>query len=754
MSENGKSFPVGFDFENVLRAISKQIYETPLAFIRENVQNAVDAIRIQALREEADPTDDRFRIDINVEGKKVTVRDNGIGMSAADLENFFWTIGASGKRTKEAQSAGCVGMFGIGGFANFGVCDSLEVISQPAGVTTGTLTRLSEADIKKSGAAIPSVTVEPSDAAAPRGTLVVGHMRNPPNVDELRRYLQDFVRFVPIKIYFGGQKLPQSKFSDIENRENMTEIRSGTQEWQSGDMVLTGRLYADRGHAIVAAIDGLTIAGEAINLTGFIRFENGPIDVFKRGFKLCATHIGTVIGVSGRLDCDRFIPTAGRDSLDAQTTSLLTRIVQTLERVAVEAVLETPERIAQHTRIFRYILQHGMIDRIGKVKVSLADGAESTLADIRRKAEQGGVGVYFGVAQKQALNQIMQARGHIVVLLSSDRQRQDAERRYLEQFCKAKPFDGIIDCVERYDQLDRFERVFLSELELNIAKSYEVQNFRLIAGKLTEDIPVFVKEHGTSQPIEIFVDVRHGEIVKLQDLGYGPLLYSLIGTFCREYLGPSLKKWSPRFFGDGALNLELLAKRRSELWILLKDDIGIVHKGGQKQVVTRSDVQVVTVGGGQQQQPEPQPGKPAPRIIQVIDEQGTTGLAGYYLRLPDPAFRAYGDLLPECQSRGVVWVGNKITYIASDTVSAAFQYEIRVDELVIANMNGTPRAEGAMELNRELQEMYGGIYFPVPAPLEPFIVPKGEEELRLELHCDWIDTRTAKHWAAKEVAAE
>ena len=45
MSEGNKSFKVGIDFESVLRAISKQIYETPLAFIRENVQNAVDAIR-------------------------------------------------------------------------------------------------------------------------------------------------------------------------------------------------------------------------------------------------------------------------------------------------------------------------------------------------------------------------------------------------------------------------------------------------------------------------------------------------------------------------------------------------------------------------------------------------------------------------------------------------------------------------------------------------------------------------------------
>ena len=112
MIERSKSFKVGIDFESVLRAISKQIYETPLAFIRENVQNAVDAIRIQAHREGASPDDGRYRIDITVDDKKVVVRDNGVGMSREDLENFFWTIGASGKRTQEAFAAGCVGVLG------------------------------------------------------------------------------------------------------------------------------------------------------------------------------------------------------------------------------------------------------------------------------------------------------------------------------------------------------------------------------------------------------------------------------------------------------------------------------------------------------------------------------------------------------------------------------------------------------------------------------------------------------------------
>jgi hypothetical protein len=152
-----------------------------------------------------------------------------------------------------------------------------------------------------------------------------------PRVDELLRYVHDFVRFVPTAVYFNDQKISRGKFSDIENRENLKEISTGTQEWQDSAIVIKGRLYENRGHSLVASIEALTIGGESLNLIGRLRFESGPIGVFKRRFKLCATQIGSTIGVSGRLDCDRFVPTAGRDSLDAPTTILLGRIVLALE---------------------------------------------------------------------------------------------------------------------------------------------------------------------------------------------------------------------------------------------------------------------------------------------------------------------------------------------------------------------------------------------------------------------------------------
>ena len=209
MTVEQTSFRAGIEFDSVLRIISKQVYETPLAFVRENVQNAVDAVRIQAHREGTLPGDDKYKIDVTVADRQITVRDNGIGMTESELKNLFWTIGASGKRTPEALEAGCVGTFGIGGFANFGVCDVLEVTSQSVDDEGGTLTRLSENDIEAAGNQNPEVSVERSDVASPRGTVVRGHLREEPSVEDIEDYLRDFVRFVPTAVYFNGKKLSQ-----------------------------------------------------------------------------------------------------------------------------------------------------------------------------------------------------------------------------------------------------------------------------------------------------------------------------------------------------------------------------------------------------------------------------------------------------------------------------------------------------------------------------------------------------------------
>lgn len=752
MSKAKVAFDVGIDFQQVLAAISRQIYETPLAFLRENVQNAVDAIRIQALRDNLSSSDDRYVIEITVNGQECRIRDNGIGMSEDDLRQLFWTIGASGKRNEEARRAGCVGMFGIGGFANLGVCDKLTVISQTEGSGVGTLSWLSEEVIKAAGASIPQVQTEESTDAGPRGTLVIGRLRSPPNVNELEQYLRDFVRFADERVQFNGRLM--SRTATVPDELNALKVVSPPDgSWEEGNLKIRGTLYQESGHTLVATVNALWVDGNEVRLVGRIRFENGPIDVFKRGFKLCATKVQTQIGISGPIDCDVLSPTAGRDSLDADSTALVARIASCLERIAVEAVLESPELLAQHTRIFPYINSAGWSNRLGNVDVMLADGTETRLKDVQTKS-RNGVSVFFGSQQKEALSQIMQARGNIVVLLPSDRSKRRAVQAFLETECAAKPFSDLVEIVEVYPNLDRFEQVFLSELEANVSWRYDIKDAVLTPAKVTEDIPVFVRESKSSRNIEIIVDVRHSEITKLRSLGISSLLYSLIAAFCQEYLGPTLRKHSPKFFGSGALNVDLLAKKRSELWVLIKDDVQTISKQAERQVMRRSDVHTVRAAASTPDTPSV--GEPsAPRKAKILKIEGDSTFAdilGYYMRLPDAAVKAFGDLIKECDSRGVVWAGNKVMFVASDRMSSAFQFEIRLDNLIVTNNDaGQPCVEGARELVRPIQEMSESLYFPIPDVLESVLVPEGDEEIRVEVSPgDWIDLKGAHVWHAKE----
>ena len=740
------TFSVGIEFESVLSAISKQIYDTPLAFIRENVQNAVDAVRMQGARR-SEQSVDELAIHVTATANAVDIRDNGIGMTLNELRDLFWTIGASGKRTEEARDAGCVGMFGIGGFANFGVCSELIVTSQAGGEPSGHETSLSRMNIENARGAIPKVTVDVSDAAGPRGTVVRGIMSATADVDQLGKYLREFVKYAAEHIYFNGELVScQPYILPSGQQEELKPIASREQEWVYGRMAVRGQIYEERSGLLCGELTGIRIDSAEGRLSGVLRFENGPIDVLKRGFKLCTTTVGTHIGMSGSLDCDDLSPTAGRDSLDARSSGLLSSIAASMERAAVMAVLESSGRISQHTRIFPYIRHHGLIQHIGKTIVELADGSETTLADIQLRS-RGGVRVFFSTSRNPQLSHLLQTRGHIVVQLPYDNHKQRAVREFLIKFCAAESFEGRVECVETYDGLSRFEKYFLSELEESILGSFEVTTANLIPGRLSEDIPVCVSD-SKEQDLTIFVDVRHSEIAKLESLGISSLSRSMVAAFCREYLAPTLKMHSPRFFGSGAVNLDFLAKRRSELWLLVTDDIETLTQGTQRQIVRTTDVQVVHAGRGYEEEVSSSENDTRePKLVRIVGNQEFADMFGYYLRIPGSATVAYGDVIQQCEDRAALWAGNKVTLFASDRISTAFQFDIRLDQLIAPTDPVSGKGSGIVQMHRPVQGLYAGLYFPFPQSLEPYLVPTPHEPVRIEVRCEWTDYSSARTWA-------
>src|SRR5438045_4066293 len=108
MSEGTKE-RIAFDVETsrILQILASEIYDSPKAFLRENVQNAYDAVLMRSTAEKT-PLADRV-IEVTLEGRRLTVRDDGIGMTEDVLKNNFWKAGSSGKKSELAQRSGVIG---------------------------------------------------------------------------------------------------------------------------------------------------------------------------------------------------------------------------------------------------------------------------------------------------------------------------------------------------------------------------------------------------------------------------------------------------------------------------------------------------------------------------------------------------------------------------------------------------------------------------------------------------------------------
>lgn len=758
IQSNQGNFPVRVDFERILETIAARIYDNQYAFLRENVQNAIDAIRIQAGRDKKSPDDPTYRVDVSVAGKECKIVDNGIGMTREELINNFWTMGASGKNTEEARAAGCIGTFGIGGFANFGVCDSLEVTSRSTSCSTAHRTLLSRAAFGTERFALPTVQYTSTTSLVSHGTAVRGAAKQDFDVPGLLNYVRQFVRHVREGIYYNGTKISQEKF---ESQISQKRILTAEPVTQNG---MTFQLYADNEGTISAELIKLNHNGRESECGGYVRLVHGSVDAYKRGFRLCGTTIPSRIGVSGWIDCDELRPTAGRDTLDSPSISFLTAIFQGVEAVASGYILADETLLGAHIRLIPDFLRQGQIERLGLLRVELIGGQSMSLAELRKAATEGSKLFYTTSGQTTAATEVLGARGHIIVRLSGNSQRRPAEAQYLTSFCQAQELDGLLDCLETYTELDTFERSVLSELSLSIRKLFSPPEFQLVAGKLTVDAPIYWTGKKDRDAIIVYVDTRHGEFQKLKPLGYSAFFWSMIETFCREYLSDTLKRQSIKFFGSGAIDLDAFSKANSELWELVLGDIEVSmiaqpasagRGGGRTEVVGQNDIANVTIssGGGVTAEPSPS-GKKTAKILSIVDETDNTGLAGYYLRIPESATAAFGNIIRAFPSFAVVWFANRVTWQGSDLSSTAFIFDVTLDRFLAAQGSSEP-AHGSLDLNLQHVRTYEDqIYFLIPPILEDRIVPQGADDLvKIKIQHELVDLRRPRAWTSKDEKA-
>ncbi|MFI2300540.1 HSP90 family protein [Actinacidiphila glaucinigra] len=117
------------DLRGLVDLLSHHLYSSPKVYLRELLQNGVDAITARR----AEQPDAPARVRLHAEGGRLRVEDTGVGLTESDVHDLLATIGRSSKRDSlESARSEFLGQFGIGLLACFVVAEQIRVVSRSA----------------------------------------------------------------------------------------------------------------------------------------------------------------------------------------------------------------------------------------------------------------------------------------------------------------------------------------------------------------------------------------------------------------------------------------------------------------------------------------------------------------------------------------------------------------------------------------------------------------------------------------------
>lgn len=222
---------INVSVENIFPLIKKFLYSDHEIFLRELVSNGTDAtlklkhlISIgEAKTEYGNPI---IEVKIDKEGKKLHIIDQGLGMTADEVEKYINQVAFSGaeefleKYKDSAKDSGIIGHFGLGFYSAFMVAEKVEIITksfkdEPAAhwICDGS----------------PEFTLVASDKTT-RGTEIILHIAEDSleflEEGKISGLLQKYNKFMPVPIKFGTKQeaLPKPEDAPEDYKTEYTEV--------------------------------------------------------------------------------------------------------------------------------------------------------------------------------------------------------------------------------------------------------------------------------------------------------------------------------------------------------------------------------------------------------------------------------------------------------------------------------------------------------------------------------------------------
>ncbi len=220
-----KSGNLSINSENIFPIIKKWLYSDHDIFYRELVSNGCDAItklkKLELMGEYAKPEDMEYKIQITVDSdeKSIRVQDNGLGMTAEEVEEYINQIAFSGaqdfleKYKDKANEDQIIGHFGLGFYSAFMVADKVTIDSLSYREGSRPVHWESEGGL----------TFEMKDGdKEDQGTVITLYLNEDSyefsNEYRAREVLDKYCSFMPIPIYLSNAKA-EPEYETIDKEE-------------------------------------------------------------------------------------------------------------------------------------------------------------------------------------------------------------------------------------------------------------------------------------------------------------------------------------------------------------------------------------------------------------------------------------------------------------------------------------------------------------------------------------------------------
>lgn len=233
--------------KKLLDMMINSIYTHKEIFLRELISNASDAIDKLYFKSLTDDSvklnrdDFKIQIELDKENRTVTLTDNGIGMTAEELESNLGTIAKSGSLNFKKENAdnensddiSVIGQFGVGFYSSFMVADKVEVLTKAFGESTAH---------KWVSTGVDGYTIEESEKEN-AGTVITLHIKEDTEnesyseyleqykIDELVKKYSDYIRY-PIQMEMSHQVPDPEKEGEYITEINVETLNSMVPLWR------------------------------------------------------------------------------------------------------------------------------------------------------------------------------------------------------------------------------------------------------------------------------------------------------------------------------------------------------------------------------------------------------------------------------------------------------------------------------------------------------------------------------------------